>query len=92
MQPLNETYIVKLSEEQCKQLIPQGSYCYSRDANGAITLCPFWSRTESRPHQENGFCHFLKRGDWEGSGLGLVWDQCKECGVNEYQQDYTDEF
>jgi len=92
MKPLRETYVVKLTHEECTKLIPQGSYCYTRGANGEFLLCPFWSRVESQSEQQNGFCHYLKVGDWQHPGIGLLWDQCKECGVNEYHSDYTDEF
>jgi len=74
-----------LTEEQCKALIPQGNYCY-----GAKCKCPFWDVLEEFPHQDNGYCHYLKSGDFQHSGLGLLWDQCKECGVNEYRSDYDE--
>lgn len=34
------------------------------------------------PEQENGYCSYLQKGDWDLS-LGLLWDQVKECGINE---------
>ena len=74
-----------LSEEQCKALIPQGNYCY-----GEKCKCPFWDVIEEFPHQDNGYCHYLKSGDWQDQGIGLLWDQCKECGVNEYRSDYDE--
>ena len=82
-----------------KSHIPKGSYCYN--ANG---ICPFWDKDNTKDEQENGYCHFLKRGDWdmnaEGGRMidvktgevieldyysigGLLWDQVKECGVND---------
>jgi hypothetical protein len=77
------------------QLIPHGDYCYSSlgvDSQGKqrIKCCPFWDKIESFPDQSNGYCHFRKRGDFQDLGFGLLWDQCKECGVNEYNQDYED--
>jgi hypothetical protein len=69
--------------------IPKGIYCY--DENG---LCPHWERREDQPDQMNGYCHYLKRGDWEveipddfpphfpHSCLSLLWDQVKECFIN----------
>lgn len=56
--------------------IPKGIYCY--DNKG---ICPYWSRKNDKPEQENGFCSFLNKGDWELT-VGLLWDQCKECGIN----------
>jgi hypothetical protein len=40
--------------------IPKGTYCY--DKNG---LCPYWKRIETEPEQMNGYCDYLKIGDWE---------------------------
>ena len=62
-------------------LIPSGTYCYSEKGR-----CPFWRILKTRPHQENGYCLYLHQGDFS-DGLGLLWDQCKECGVND---DYGD--
>lgn len=92
-------------------VIPKGPYCY--DENG---ICPYWSLNAYYSEQENGYCAFLDKGDWElntekkwritykdgksipdaelqsGSELGLplslLWDQCKECGINE-EEDYA---
>jgi hypothetical protein len=80
-------------------VIPLGEYCY--DNNGT---CPYWELRLDRPKQENGYCAYLERGDWDTNastqktltdhkgekwspaempfGVGLLWDQCKECGVN----------
>lgn len=88
--------------------------------------CPFWdSKKGEYPDQEDGYCHYLGKSDWdineerqhtsyvvsfsknkelEGKsvyevfdgpleidpisgktmhfGMSLLWDQCKECGVN----------
>ena len=65
--------------DKVKSLIPQGLYCY--DENG---VCPFWVKVTNKPSQEDGYCQYLGVGDWEmGQGHGLLWDQCKECGINE---------
>ena len=58
--------------------IPSGCYCY--DENG---LCPYWSKRKDKPDQENGYCEYLKKGDWEHDFFGLLWDQVKECGEND---------
>lgn len=60
-----------------KEKIPKGIYCY--DENG---ICPFWDKSPDHPRQENGFCHFLGKGDWESEGISLLWDQVKECGID----------
>lgn len=45
--------------------IPHGMYCYNSEG-----LCPFWDKELSKPHQENGYCHFLKKGDWDINAEG----------------------
>jgi hypothetical protein len=69
--------------------IPRGWYCYTRrperdegDMLGG-DLCPFWDEDDSRPEQLCGYCHLRQEGDWQGELVGLLWDQCKACGVNE---------
>lgn len=58
-----------------KQYIPDGDLCYN---------CPFWDKDETKPIQMNGYCHYLKRGDWEENRYGLLWDLVKECGIKDY--------
>jgi len=79
----------ELTQEQCAALIPEGGYCYTHISNGRggyegfvrIQPCPFWDRFPNFPKQDNGYCHYLKRGDWQGTDL--LWDQCKCCGIND---------
>jgi len=69
-----------------EQYIPEGVYCYDYDS-GRFGLCPFWSKSHLHEDQENGYCHYLGKGDWEmDNAISLLWDQCKECGIN---IDYT---
>ena len=44
--------------------IPPGDYCY-KYKNGKRITCPYWDIDESKPYQYNGYCHYLKKGDWE---------------------------
>lgn len=85
---------VELTKEQCAKLIPEGNYCYGiktlEDGFVVRPTCPFWDKLLDFPKQNNGYCHYLKQGDFQG-GLGLLWDQCKCCGVNEYKDDYNEE-
>lgn len=62
-----------------EQYIPVGTYCYNSDGR-----CPFWDKDKSKMPQENGYCHYLKQGDWDNEGFGLLWDQVKECGIKDY--------
>jgi len=60
-----------------RKQIPKGICCYDKNK------CPFWSMDLSRPSQENGYCYLIGRGDWEIGATSLLWDQCKECGIND---------
>jgi len=82
-------------------------------------MCPFWEKKSELPIQENGYCHYLGKSDYElneeynstpitmwcagetkenitiekefGSlhfPSSLLWDQCKECGINDEIDDY----
>ena len=84
---------VELTKEQCLKLIPKGEYCYGHnvleDGFVARPHCPFWDNMLEFPKHNNGYCHYLKKGDWQLQGFGLIWDSCKECGVNsdeEYEE------
>ena len=75
-----EEYFATTDEEQAKMVqavIPEGDYCYSRDAQGNRVVCPYWA---PRPESQNAYCHFLRRTDLTA---GLLWDQVKECGIND---------
>ena len=72
-------------------VIPDGMCCYKATgisvvSGGArslkICVCPYWATISALPHQTNGYCAFTKSGDWQ-DGVGLLWDQVKECGVND---------
>lgn len=49
--------------------IPKNTlYCYSGScAPGSKTfkICPYWSNADDRPYQENGYCQYLGKGDYE---------------------------
>lgn len=83
---------VELTPVQALKLIPEGEYCYSvktlEDGSVERKTCPFWNKIIDFPKQNNGYCHFRKQGDWQGSGIGMLWDQCKECGLNIDEDDY----
>lgn len=59
-------------------VIPKGTYCY-----GEKGPCPYWGSAPDQERQNNGYCALLKSGDWQHDGIGLLWDQCKECGIND---------
>lgn len=78
---------VSLTKEQCYALIPEGGYCYTRK-DGKFIHCPFLDFVPTMPEQSNGFCHFIKRGDFTSPGTDLLWDSCKCCGINDDIEDY----
>jgi len=80
-----------LTIEQCIRLIPEGEYCYGAESlpDGTIVrpTCPFWDKILEFPKQNNGYCHYRKQGDWQTGNIGLLWDQCKCCGINETREE-----
>ena len=74
--PISKRCYGTFTEKDAAKIIPKGDYCYAPD------ICPFWERFHTMPEQENGYCHYLKIGDWEEDGVSMLWDMCKECGIN----------
>jgi hypothetical protein len=74
--------------EKNEKFIPPGLYCYHLISGPdekmcfKTLVCPYWGKRLDKPEQESGYCHFLGKGDWEKDGTFLLWDQCKECGIN----------
>ena len=66
-----------MNKLEMEKKIPKGPYCYDKDG-----ICPWWSRIAHKPEQDNGYCEYLGEGDCEQEGLSLLWDQVKECGMN----------
>ena len=65
-----------------------------------ICACPYWERYDQKIHgplpaeyaefqstYRGAYCKFLKTGDWEHDGTMLLWDQVKECGINDDWED-----
>jgi hypothetical protein len=74
--------------DRAEEVIPKGHYCYTiigewKNNCIPISTCPFWECFNDKPEMESGYCHYLKHGDWEDSLQGILWDQCKECRINE---------
>jgi hypothetical protein len=69
------------TRKDVERLVPHGQYCY--DNNGT---CIFWSRWMEHDEQNSGYCSLMEKGDFmssENGGTMLLWDQCKECGIND---------
>ena len=56
---MNSNHIHQEYFNNPKQHIPHGVYCYN------VAACIFWDVDVTKPDQFNGYCHFLKQGDWE---------------------------
>ena len=46
--------------EKDTSVIPKGCYCYDEKGN-----CPYWSHRPDLPIQEDGYCDFLGKSDWD---------------------------
>jgi hypothetical protein len=79
-------------------VIPTGPYCYNitgphyEDADGNIRLptktCPYWAMKRRADGDDVGYCAHLKcADDDEEPGWGLLFDQVKECGINDPDED-----
>lgn len=127
-------HITQDMRDNPEKYVPEGMYCYSSTGESGVNAegipyrkvqkCPFWDYDPDMPNQENGYCHFLREGDWginidgmdtttlehcpdhpelEGKtqrelaliedcpipilNVSLLWDQCKECGINDEWED-----
>jgi len=85
-----------------EKVIPRGCYCYhsmkltDRTTEEGLPifktdLCPYWDMDDSKPHQSSGYCWYIEKGDWEEDGTFLLFDQCKECGLNYPDDDPCEE-
>lgn len=73
-----------------ESFIPKGLYCYTIESIDETTFrmktnpCPYWRKfSDEYPEQESGYCTYLKKGDFMEDGTFLLWDQVKECGIND---------
>lgn len=67
--------MTKMRAEKGELVIPRGPYCYNEKGS-----CPYWDKAEGVGEQNDGYCWFLRKGDWMENSVGLLWDQCKICG------------
>lgn len=68
----------KLNRFLMRRLIPRGVYC-----EGPNYRCPFLFRDSGREEQNNGYCSYLRAGDWN---LNKLYNQ------GEFTVQYIDEF
>ena len=78
-------FLQKILDKIRQWRIPKGMYCYKYSVDEStglglpvIKVCPYWSMREDKPSQDNGYCSYLKMGDWEDEEhIGLLWDQVR---------------
>lgn len=58
--------------------IPHGPYCYDRPDGNTRRVCPHW-----KPTADGAECTLLRLGSEREDPTNLVWDQVKECGIND---------
>jgi hypothetical protein len=92
---LNELYpkyrkLISDIHEKAKlhpEMIPKDTiYCYTGIGSNT-KVCPYWTQSPFHTSQNNGICMFLNLFDSD-DGMGLVWDQCKSCGISEGLEQY----
>lgn len=74
-----------------KDSIPHGPYCYFGSRNPSADNykpCGYWEFIPAKDEESSprGHCNYLNKTDEDGS-CDLLWDQVKECGIND---DYED--
>ena len=77
-------------------IIPKGDYCYrykfiflnkkQKHRFPMIKSCRYWGWDKRYPLEDVGYCKYLKIGDKDKNSQGLLFDQIKECGINEYKE------
>jgi len=80
----------ELTEDQVKSLIPRSDFCYKwletpspeNNYRGKVKTCPFYDKMINLPSRSNGYCHYLKAGDFTENPTHLLFDMCKECGIS----------
>lgn len=71
-----------MKKRAMKKWIPKNAcYCYNYDKNGNIKVCKWSRKSNNHSIQDNGYCMYIGKGDWQSYVGSLLWDQCKECGV-----------
>lgn len=73
-----------MKKRAMKKWIPKNEcYCYNlvkKKGKVKIEVCKWYRLSEKHGEQENGYCLYLKKGDWESEGVSLLFDLVKECG------------
>lgn len=72
-------------EEAIKKIPKDTIYCYTLNEKGRMNVCPYWEMLNEV--DENGeyicYCKYLKSKSYVQDSGNLIWDMCKECGIND---------
>lgn len=72
------------------EVIPKDTiYCYT-GIGKTTKVCPYWTQSPFDTDQNNGVCMFMNKFD-NSNTLGLLWDQCKICGIEEGDEEGDEE-
>lgn len=77
----SKSKMLDLRNDKGKNVIPKGMYCMN---------CDYLDCASNKDEQNNGFCWFLLKGDWDIGASSLLWDGCKECGVQEENEEFDE--
>ena len=89
---MTSTELKAMKVNKDEALIPNNrSSCYqnctrSKDNPSVFPiteLCPYWRVASDKPETLRGYCLFLEKGDWEEDGTMALFDQLKNCVIND---------
>jgi hypothetical protein len=93
---MTSSELMALKVKKDKSIIPDNpSYCYKSirqskdnpDIFPITELCPYWRIAVDKPKTLDGYCLFLEEGDWQEDGTMALFDQLKNCGINNSYND-----
>jgi len=68
-----------------RKYIPHGQYCHASLENEKE--CPFWDIDKSKEERDNGYCHYMKKGDWDLHAPVITYDM--KTGEKYYSGDHA---
>lgn len=69
--------------EKDTSVIPRGDYCYTPIGHNGVKMqvkyCPYWSLSKGHEKQNNGYCSYLEKGDWD-LNKEKSWESASDVG------------
>ncbi len=75
-----------IDKEEAAKVIPKETcYCYTINTAGKMEVCPYWEMLNEVDENNEYICYckYLKSKSYVQDPSNLVWDMCKECGIND---------